>query len=229
MIFQGAYIYCKSSRGNLPTETLAKLLAIQRKLLLRNSSIHSLSPVGRAIEAAKAQLIAVNRKWLTLGPRAFGALGEIGSASSDDARIAWTKATDGKVTVFDDGSGRGGIAIDAGRVVGPAAPLQEAPPMYVGPPEDSPLTEVSNVPVPETAVREGAGGEVVEDIGGSDNAVKEDNVVKTAASEFDVEAGRQTLARLRAARELKDAEDKAKQAAAVAREHEVTTDPTMGV
>ena len=131
-----AYIYNKSSHGNLPSETLAKVLAIQRKLVLQHGPVPATSPVGRAFEAAKSQLLQANRRWITMGPRAFGALGEIGSASSDDARIAWTKATDGKVKTFDDGTRGGTIAIDAGRVVGPQRQPNEAPPQYEPPEEE---------------------------------------------------------------------------------------------
>lgn len=105
-----------------------------------------------------------------MGPKAFGALGEIGSASSDDARIAWTKATDGKVKVFDDGMRGGTIAIDAGRVVGPQRQPHEAPPQYQPPEEE--VDEVT--------------GEVEGVLAGK------------TQQELDVEAGRANLARLRA-------------------------------
>ncbi|KAL8280345.1 hypothetical protein RQP46_007262 [Phenoliferia psychrophenolica] len=218
-----AYIYCKSSHGNLPTETLAKLLAIQRKLLAR-TSLAPTSPVGRAFEAAKTQLIAVNRRWVQDGPLAFGALGQIGSASSDDARLAWTKATDGKVTVFDDGSSeRGSVAIDAGRVI---VPLQDAPPLYVPPPPTEAETEAASAEVEGGSPR-------VEHVEGPaavvETTIKEDDHAVASYSEFDVEAGRQTLARLRAARELKEEEERAKDAAALAREREVTTDVSQVV
>lgn len=209
----------RSPRPRFPS---LQLLAIQRKLVAR-TSVSPTSPVGRAFEAAKTQLIAVNRQWLTLGPRAFGALGEIGSASSDDARIAWTKATDGKVTVFDDGS-RSRVAVDAGRVVPPS---NDAPPMYMPPPEDAPLTQVSNAEERETTETEPR----VEQLQGPhvavETTVKEDDAATPTPSEFDVEAGRLTLARLRAARELKEDEQRAKEAAILAREREVTTDESQ--
>ncbi|KAM0749300.1 hypothetical protein T439DRAFT_47352 [Meredithblackwellia eburnea MCA 4105] len=151
-----AYIYSKSSRGSLPSETLAKILSVQRKLVLRNTDITPQSPIGRAFEAAKTQLIAVNRKWVSQGPQAFGALGQIGCASSDDARQAWTKATDGKVTRFDDGM-NGRVAVDAGRVL----VNSDAPPLYQpgsrrasisgDVAEDEALTAMATVPVANTA------------------------------------------------------------------------------
>jgi hypothetical protein len=84
------------------------------------------------------QLLAANRKWLSLGPRALGALGQAGAASNDDAKWAWTKATDGKITQFREDAGMDGEAIDAGRVVGPGFGQQmlEGPPEYVGPPRE---------------------------------------------------------------------------------------------
>lgn len=80
----------------------------------------------RAFEAIKTQLLQANRRWLELGPRAFGTLGQIGIASNVDARWCWTKATNGKIKDFPDGGADGGRllmfsggAVDAGRVVDP--------------------------------------------------------------------------------------------------------------
>jgi len=207
-----AYIYCKSSRGNLPTETLAKLISIQRKVATRSkaANVNAISPLGRAFDAAKTQLVSANRKWDTMGPRALGPLGEIGSASSQDAIWAWTKATDGKVKRFDDGT-RGGLqAIDAGRVVGPAAPLQEAPPQYQPPPEEAPLTLHANGPAHAALPEVPAGGENGVEEGAAPAQMDAPAEPVKTQGEFDVEAGRANLARLYAERL------KAEEAAAVA-------------
>ena len=69
----------------------------------------------------------VSRKYLSQGVSSFGKLGAVGSASGLAAIAAWTKATDGRVTVFDDGS-RDIIAVDAGRLAAPVVEL--GPPAY---------------------------------------------------------------------------------------------------
>lgn len=167
--------------------------------------------------------MAVNRKWLALGPRAFGALGEIGSASSPDAREAWTKATDGKVTVFDDGA-RAGVAIDAGRVLGPVrdGPLggieREVPPVYVG---EEALTGAANGLPGDHGAGVGAAGAAGEGEGAPQETEGEEGArVEHVAVDglkldhpppnaFDVEAGRQNLARLHAERIRKEEKQRA--------------------
>ncbi|GAA5885155.1 hypothetical protein JCM3774_006328 [Rhodotorula dairenensis] len=156
-----AYVYSKSRRGNLPSETLSKLLAIQRKLQVKlGYLLDGTSPIGAALDAIKVQLMAVNRKWFAMGPLAFGPLGAVGATGGNvDAQWAWERATDGKVKVFPKGDGGGamgwmpGNELDAGRVVAPTfgAPvavagggagdpslpadfLLNAPPEYDGPP-----------------------------------------------------------------------------------------------
>ncbi|KDE08660.1 hypothetical protein MVLG_01119 [Microbotryum lychnidis-dioicae p1A1 Lamole] len=121
-----AYVYSKASRGNLPGEVLSKVISIQRRFYNRTAlSFPHNSPVTRAFEAIKTALLLANRNWIHSGPLAFGPLGQIGTASDEVARLAWTKATDGKVKQFSDGSdtngyGPGFVEVDAGRVVGPA-------------------------------------------------------------------------------------------------------------
>ncbi|KAK4049449.1 hypothetical protein OIV83_004182 [Microbotryomycetes sp. JL201] len=110
-----AYVYCKSSRGNLPTETLSKVMSIQRRLTLKHGAVPSNSPRGRAFEAMKVQLAQVSRRWMAEGPYALGPLGQIGAASTIDARWAWTKATDGKVKEFPTEQ-RVNVEVDAGRL-----------------------------------------------------------------------------------------------------------------
>ncbi|SCV72500.1 BQ2448_4037 [Microbotryum intermedium] len=153
-----AYVYSKASRGNLPGEVLSKVISIQRKLGNHTAlSFPSNLPVTRAFEAIKTALLVANRNWIKSGPLAFGPLGQIGTASNDVARWAWTKATDGKIRQFSDGSdtngyGPGFVEVDAGRVAGPATfrgawtgistgpglnTLEDGPPGYVPPtPED---------------------------------------------------------------------------------------------
>ncbi|GAA6024832.1 hypothetical protein JCM11491_005669 [Sporobolomyces phaffii] len=140
-----AYVFSKSRRGNLPSETLSKLLSVQRKLLIQRGSkpFPLESPVARAFEAMRIQMLIVNKKWLVEGVSAFGPLGAIGSTGNSPLAIeAWRKATDNKVKHFpsghgDDamgygvpgggGGGRGGAhhhlavvqELDAGRVIGP--------------------------------------------------------------------------------------------------------------
>lgn len=71
-----AYVFSKSRRGNLPSETLSKLLSIQRKLLIqRGSKPFPLdSPIARAFEAMRIQMLIVNKKWMVEGVSAFGPL-----------------------------------------------------------------------------------------------------------------------------------------------------------
>jgi hypothetical protein len=146
-----AYVYSKSRRGNLPSETLSKLLAIQRKLQAKlGYALDPSSPLGAALDAMKVQLMAVNRKWFQMGPLAFGPLGAVGATGGNvDAQWAWERATDGKVKVFPKGDGGGamgwfpGNELDAGRVVAPtfgtsassaiSSDLLNAPPEYDGP------------------------------------------------------------------------------------------------
>lgn len=158
-----AYVYSKSRRGNLPSETLSKLLAIQRKLQAKvGYALDPTSPLGAALDAMKVQLMAVNRKWFQMGPLAFGPLGAVGATGGNvDAQWAWERATDGKVKVFPKGDGGGamgwfpGNELDAGRVVAPtfgatsssaaAAALPDflnAPPEYDGPPAEQPDAQV---------------------------------------------------------------------------------------
>ncbi|GAA5982568.1 hypothetical protein JCM11641_002585 [Rhodosporidiobolus odoratus] len=160
-----AYVYSKSSRGNLPSESISKLLSIYRKLVQRNNGhpLSSFSPVSRAFEAIKSQLIIVNRKWYTQGALAFGPLGAIGATGGNpDAQLAWTKATDGKVKVFPEGAAGGAMGwqpgeMDAGRIVDatyqdsadPLASLSRtggmgAPPVYDGPPPDDTVVNALN-------------------------------------------------------------------------------------
>lgn len=152
-------VYSKSRRGNLPSETLSKLLSIQRKLQTKQGRpLPAGGPIAAALDAMKQQLLAVNRKWVTMGAQAFGQLGTIGMAGGNiDATWAWTKATDGKVKLTDGKNaamqyyGDMGAGIDAGRIVEPAYvdtadPLAAAlgappgsmsvppPPLYDGPP-----------------------------------------------------------------------------------------------
>lgn len=70
--------------------------------------------------------MAVNRKWFTLGPLAFGPLGALGATGGNaDAQWAWERATDGKVKDFPKGDGGGAMGwmpggeLDAGRVIDP--------------------------------------------------------------------------------------------------------------
>ncbi|GAA5928814.1 hypothetical protein JCM3775_004642 [Rhodotorula graminis] len=154
-----AWVYSKSRRGNLPSETLSKLLSIQRKLQTKQGRpLVAGGPIAAALDAMKQQLLAVNRKWVTMGAQAFGQLGTIGMAGGNiDATWAWTKATDGKVKLTDGKNaamqyyGDMGAGMDAGRIVEPAYvdtadPLAAAlgappgsmavppPPLYDGPP-----------------------------------------------------------------------------------------------
>lgn len=155
-----AYVYSKSRRGNLPSETLSKLLAIQRKLQAKlGYALDPTSPIGAALDAMKVQLMAVNRKWFQMGPLAFGPLGAVGATGGNvDAQWAWERATDGKVKVFPKGDGGGamgwfpGNELDAGRVVAPtfgpsssaavSSDLLNAPPEYDGPPAEQPDAQV---------------------------------------------------------------------------------------
>ncbi|CEQ39058.1 SPOSA6832_00553 [Sporobolomyces salmonicolor] len=122
-----AYVFSKSRRGNLPSETLSKLLSIQRKLVVRRGGapLPPTSSVARAMEAMRTQLLAVNKKWHLDGPRAFGPLGALGSTGGHpDAHWAWVQATDKKITSFAAGDGASAVgwtplALDAGQVIGP--------------------------------------------------------------------------------------------------------------
>ena len=71
-----AYVFSKSRRGNLPSETLSKLLSVQRKLLIKRGGkpFGVDSPIARAFEAMRIQMLIVNKKWLTNGVEAFGPL-----------------------------------------------------------------------------------------------------------------------------------------------------------
>ncbi|GAA5831066.1 hypothetical protein JCM11251_005132 [Rhodosporidiobolus azoricus] len=159
-----AYVYSKASRGNLPSEILSKILSVQRKLSMANGSrpLPASSPVFRAFEAIKKQVLEVNKRWFSMGALAFGPLGAIGATGGDaDAKFAWTKATDGKIKVFPDGDG-GAAAMgwmpgemDAGRVVDasyqdtadPLASLDPnfaPPPTYDGPPPDQNVVDAQN-------------------------------------------------------------------------------------
>ncbi|KAM0792813.1 hypothetical protein ACM66B_002579 [Microbotryomycetes sp. NB124-2] len=124
--FLCAYVYCKSSRGNLPTETLTKVMSIQRRLILKHGAVPSNSPRGRAFEAMKVQLHQVSKRWLAEGPYALGPLGQVGAASTIDARWAWTKATDGKVKEFP--TEQRVVEVDAGRLQPAAWGLSGYPP-----------------------------------------------------------------------------------------------------
>lgn len=106
--------------------TLAKLYTIlSRVRLIIPGSNDALS---RAFDAARSQLTVASRKYLRLQTLAFGSLGTIGSAVHPCAIEAWIKATNGKVTKFDDGS-NALQAIDAGRVL---LDRVDAPPIYQG-------------------------------------------------------------------------------------------------
>jgi hypothetical protein len=104
--------------------------------------------LSRAFDAARSQLTVASRKYLRLQSLSFGSLGTVGSAVHPCAIEAWlvaplhiyyrnsyscihtinrTKATNGKITKFDDGS-HSLQAIDAGRIILEA----DAPPIYQG-------------------------------------------------------------------------------------------------
>lgn len=204
-----AYIYSKSSRGNLPSETLAKLLSVAHKLSLVTPILVG-SPLARALDAAKTALIQANRSWLAMGPRALGPLGEIGSASTPDAVAAWTKATDGKVRSFDSGTGANyaGPAIDAGRLVGPRRGEAEAPPQYEPPPAEEVVREEANEAAAERVVEQVQEAAHAQDTEGVRAAVTEavtngggaePRSEKAPQSELDLEQGRARLAQLRQA------------------------------
>ncbi|GAA5961625.1 hypothetical protein JCM3765_002654 [Sporobolomyces pararoseus] len=125
-----AYVFSKSRRGNLPSETLSKLLSIQRKLLIQRGSkpFPNDSPVARAFEAMRIQMLVVNKKWMVEGVSAFGQLGAIGSTGNSPIAIeAWRKATDNKIKTFPSSLPPDselfpisvGPELDAGRVIGP--------------------------------------------------------------------------------------------------------------
>ncbi|GAA5847283.1 hypothetical protein JCM3766R1_003935 [Sporobolomyces carnicolor] len=123
-----AYVFSKSRRGNLPSETLSKLLSVQRKLLIQRGSkpFPQESPVARAFEAMRIQMLIVNKKWLVEGVSAFGPLGAIGSTGGSPIAIeAWRKATDNKIKSFPTTSSTAptaafaAVELDAGRVIGP--------------------------------------------------------------------------------------------------------------
>ncbi|GAA5976668.1 hypothetical protein JCM5350_006715 [Sporobolomyces pararoseus] len=127
-----AYVFSKSRRGNLPSETLSKLLSIQRKLLIQRGSkpFPPESPIARAFEAMRIQMLVVNKKWMVEGVSAFGPLGAIGSTGNSPIAIeAWRKATDNKIKTFptslpnDEQPSSSllplGPELDAGRVIGP--------------------------------------------------------------------------------------------------------------
>lgn len=121
-----AYVYAKSAHGNLPLETLGKLELLFQKLHTRGAARRG-SPVHRAFEAARIQLVAASRKWYLEGPRALGAFGQPGSVSSADSALAWSKATGRKIEVTPEGMGGPLMpAVDAGRVVEDDLP----PPLY---------------------------------------------------------------------------------------------------
>lgn len=174
-----AYVYSKSRRGNLPSETLSKLLAIQRKLQAKlGYALDPTSPLGAALDAMKVQLMAVNRKWFQMGPLAFGPLGAVGATGGNvDAQWAWERATDGKVKVFPKGDGGGamgwfpGNELDAGRVVAPtfgapsssaaaSSDLLNAPPEYDGPPPPAEQPDAQVVQALEERQRDDAAGVV---------------------------------------------------------------------
>ncbi|GAA5924623.1 uncharacterized protein JCM15063_005692 [Sporobolomyces koalae] len=130
-----AYVFSKSRRGNLPSETLSKLLSIQRKLMIQRGGkpFSNDHPVARAFEAMRIQMLVVNKKWMVEGVSAFGPLGAIGATGNSTLAIeAWRKATDNKVKQFPSTSGDGAMGwgvpggpnrivqeLDAGRVIGP--------------------------------------------------------------------------------------------------------------
>lgn len=129
-------------------------------------------PRQRAFDAMKSLLLQANRRWLELGPRAWGPLGQIGVASNVDARWCWTKATNGQIKDFPDVGADGGRGImnsaapvlDAGRVIDPrfgyADAASEGLPQYM--------------PPTPPAVANGAGGTPNGPIGDGDtNAVDE--------------------------------------------------------
>ncbi|BGP13375.1 hypothetical protein JCM10213_005782 [Rhodosporidiobolus nylandii] len=219
-----AYVYSKSARGNLPSETLSKLISVQRKLAVRvGNRPSSTSPVSRAFEALKAQLLQVNRKWFAMGALAFGPLGAIGATGgNEDAQWAWTKATDGKVKVFPAGDGGGAMGwmpgeMDAGRVVEPAGveypvdprdPLLAmggagdavaAPPGYDGPPPDQAVVEALN----ERREQDATGTTVP--AGWRDSVDEEGGRERSASLPRDsIDEGAAHLARLRLMKEEKE-------------------------
>ncbi|GAA6000549.1 hypothetical protein JCM10207_004545 [Rhodosporidiobolus poonsookiae] len=223
-----AYVYSKSSRGNLPSETLTKLLAIQRKLITRNHGqpLPSSSPVARAFDAMKTQIIAVNRKWHTMGPLAFGPLGAIGATGGNaDAQLAWKKATDGKVKTFPDGDGGAAMGwmpggageMDAGRIVepnyvdsaDPGDPLQAlmrggvgAPPGYDAPPPDPAVVQAL-----EDRREEDANGRVP--MVGRDSVDDEGELRRSMSplGRSSIDEGAAHLARLRQLKEEKERRD----------------------
>ncbi|GAA5908880.1 uncharacterized protein JCM6883_004200 [Sporobolomyces salmoneus] len=99
-----AYVFSKSRRGNLPSETLSKLLSIYRKLLVQRGSnpFPTESPIERAFEAMRIQLLSVNKRWIKgEGVNSFGSLGTIGATGGSPLAIeAWRKATDNKIKEF---------------------------------------------------------------------------------------------------------------------------------
>lgn len=112
----------------------------------------------------------------------------MGAASSADAVEAWTKATNGKVKSFDDGSSSGGV--DAGRVLVDS----QAPPQYQGPPRSEPPTP----PVEDARL----GGYVqagIEGVGRIERVqlVQEGGGEVKTQAQLDVEIGRANLAKLR--------------------------------
>ncbi|GAA6043047.1 hypothetical protein JCM8097_005131 [Rhodosporidiobolus ruineniae] len=218
-----AYVYSKSSRGNLPSETLSKLLSVQRKLLLKQNGRCAPTTV-RAFDAMKAQLVAVNRKWFSHGAQAFGPLGAIGATGGNaDAKLAWTKATDGKVKVFPDGDGGGAMGwmpgeMDAGRVIDPttydtADPLASLPrggaaavpppPMYDGPPPDQVVVDALN----ERREQDAAGTTVA----GRDSIDVDDEGRRSTSplGRSSIDEGAAHLARLRQLKEEKERRESA--------------------
>ncbi|GAA6049459.1 hypothetical protein JCM3770_007350 [Rhodotorula araucariae] len=221
-----AWVYSKSRRGNLPSETLAKLLSIQRKLQTKQGrALPAGGPIANALDAMKTQLLVVNRKWVAQGAQAFGALGTVGmTAGHVDAIWAWTKATDGKIKSFPDGNNaamRYYGEMDAGRVVEPryvdsADPLAAGdrladlslgvtapPPLYDGPPGEPDQDVVQAL---DARQREEETGVAAEGRGPAwRESVDEDRSSGSPPPRNSIEEGAAHLARLRRLKEEQEA------------------------
>ncbi|GAA5884919.1 hypothetical protein JCM6882_007152 [Rhodosporidiobolus microsporus] len=218
-----AYIYSKASRGNLPSEIISKLLSVQRKLIFANNGrpLAASSPISRAFEAIRRQLLEVNKRWFSMGALAFGPLGAIGATGGDpDAKFAWTKATDGKVKVFPDGDGAAAMGwmpgeMDAGRVIDPAFqdtadPLESLqrnyaapPPGYDGPPPDQSVVDAQN----ERREQDATGTSAPE--GWRDSVDEEARRSASPLARNSIDEGTAHLARLRQLKEEKEKKESA--------------------
>ncbi|GAA5998141.1 uncharacterized protein JCM10292_002350 [Rhodotorula paludigena] len=231
-----AYVFSKSRRGNLPSETLAKVLSIQRKLQLKTGrALPAGGPVASAFDAMKSQLLRVNRLWVSQGAQAFGPLGAVGATAGHvDAKWAWVRATDGAIKEFPDENGAAmrwyGAEMDAGRVVGPeylgsadpladlarysgggGAPDPNAPPSYDAPPDDDVVQALNE------RRREEETGEETEGRGAAwrdsvDEGIERDRRMSDSpAPRGSIDEGAAHLARLRRLKEEKEAQEAARE------------------